>query len=163
MRAPSAGVPPPGGNPLPSGRMLMSHDAISAGAMGWPRLGPAAQHVPAPSVSTKTTMRRARSCIDMSDTSVGVDRPARNAVEMLTRKTRHWRDVLGLAAMRHKLRARRLHVAALVPGAALQQGRSSIPAPRHAETGKSLGEHRLLQRRLRPGLATVGGNHDLRD
>src|SRR5687767_4093208 len=39
IRAPSAGVPLPGGRPVPSGKTLMFHAAISAGLIGFPRFG----------------------------------------------------------------------------------------------------------------------------
>src|SRR5512145_2865671 len=39
MTAPCSDVPFPGGSPVPSGGMLMSHPAISAAVAGRPRLG----------------------------------------------------------------------------------------------------------------------------
>src|SRR5215471_9949640 len=39
MTAPCSGVPLPGGSPVPSGGMLISHPATSAGVAGRPRLG----------------------------------------------------------------------------------------------------------------------------
>src|ERR1700730_15351544 len=39
MASPSIAVPRPGGRPTPSGPMLMSHAAISAGAIGCPNCG----------------------------------------------------------------------------------------------------------------------------
>ncbi len=71
--------------------------------------------------------------------------------------------LLGLAALRDELGAQRLRVAGLVPGAALQHRGAAVPAPRHAEAGERLGQHRRLQRRLRPALAAVRRDHDLGD
>src|ERR1700737_4553846 len=39
MASPSIAVPRPGGRPTPSGPMLMSHAAMSAGAIGCPNCG----------------------------------------------------------------------------------------------------------------------------
>src|SRR5260221_4153366 len=152
--APCAGVPPPIGRPVPSGWMLMSHAAMSAGSIGVPRFGPAAKAALDPRPSARATAGSL--CVDMFHLPFAVDRPAGEAVVMLVREGQHVRDFVGLAALGHELGAGRLHVAALVPGAALQYGRAAVPAPGHAEPGKGLGERRRLQRRLRPTLAAVG-------
>src|SRR6267142_1024370 len=152
--APCAGVPPPIGRPVPSGWMLMSHAAISAGSSGVPRFGPAAKAAPDPRASARAMAGSL--CVDMFHLPFAVNRPAGEAVVVLVREGQHVRDLLGLAALGHELGAGRLHVAALVPGAALQYGRTAIPAPRRPEPSESLGEHRLLQRRLCPALAAVG-------
>src|SRR6267378_6575248 len=157
MRAPWAGVPPPGGSPVPSGMMLMSQAAISAGSMGVPRFGPAAKAALDPRPSARAMAGSL--CVDMFHLPFAVDRPAREAVVVLVREPEHVRDLLGLAALGHELSAGRLHVAGLVPGAALQYGRTAVPPPGHTEPRESLREHRSLQRRLRPTLAAVGRNH----
>src|SRR5712692_3173489 len=159
MRAPCAGVPPPGGRPVPSGWILMSQAAMSAGSTGVPRFGPAEKAALEPRPSARTMPGSL--CVNMLHLAFAVDRPAREAVVVLVRKGQDGRDLLGLAALSHELGAGRLHVAGLVPCAALQYRRPAVPPPGHAEPGKSLGEHRRLQRRLRPALAAVGGNHDL--
>ena len=69
----------------------------------------------------------------------------------------------GLPAMGDELRARRLHVAAFVEGAALQAAGSAVPAPGHAEARERFGHDRILQARLRPALAAVGGDHHFGD
>src|SRR5882762_5934140 len=161
MRAPWAGVPPPGGSPVPSGMMLMSQAAISAGSMGVPRFDPAAKAALDPRPSARAMAGSL--CVDMFHLPFAVDRPAGEAVVVLVRETQHVRDLLGLAALGHELGAGRLHVAALVPRAALQYGRTAVPPPWHAEPSKGLGKHRRLQRRLRPTLAAVGRNHHLGD
>src|SRR5215831_14120714 len=71
--------------------------------------------------------------------------------------------LLGLAARRYEIRAQRLHVAALVPGSALQDRRAAVPVPWCAEAGERLRDHWRLQRRLRPRLAAVGRHHHLGD
>src|SRR5882762_2949396 len=63
MREPSAGVPLPGGRPEPSGMMLISQAAISAGEIGFPRFGPCAKAALEPRMRAKrdtTFERRAR-------------------------------------------------------------------------------------------------------
>src|SRR2546427_6169965 len=108
--------------------MLMSQAAISAGPL----------------------------CIDMFDLPIALDRPGRNAVVVLAWEARYGRDFRGLAAHGNDLGAGRLHVAGLVPGAALQYRGTTIPAPGRTKPGEGLTRHRLLQRRLRPALAAVG-------
>src|SRR2546422_2697147 len=144
MRAPWAGVPPPGGRPVPSAWMLMSQAAISAGAIGVPRFGPAEKAAPEPRPSARAIPRSL--CVDMFHLPFAVDRPAREAVVVLVRESQHVRDLLGLAALGHELGAGRLHVPRFIPGAALQYRRTAVPPPGHAEPRESLGEHRRLQR-----------------
>src|SRR5258708_32443004 len=157
--APCAGVPLPGGSPRPSGRMLMSQGASSASPMGWPRPGPAANPVVIFNISKKQESLG----INMPHPSRSVDRPARRAVVVLARKPRDRRRLQGLAADGDDLGARRLHVPRLVPGAALQHRRSAVPVPGDAKARERLGEHRLLQRPLRPARAAVGRHHHFRD
>src|SRR6266853_1609997 len=107
MRAPWAGVPPPGGRPVPSGWMLMSQAAMSAGSMGVPRFGPAAKAAPEPRPSARTTAGSL--CVDMFHLPFAVDRPAGEAVVVLVREGQYVRDLLGLAALGHELVAGRLH------------------------------------------------------
>src|SRR6266545_7702077 len=160
MRAPCAGVPPPGGKPVPSGRMLMSHAAMSAGSIALPKPGPSAKAAPAANASAAAEIETLR--VNMFHLPFAVDAPAREAVVVLVRKAEHGRDIPGLAALGHELCAGRLHVAGFVPRAALQYRRSAVPAPGHAEPGKGLGEHRRLQRGFSPALAAVCGDYYLR-
>src|SRR5437660_5138741 len=153
MRAPCAGVPPPIGRPVPSGWILMSQGAISPGSMGVPRFGPAAKAAPEPRPSARTMAGSL--CVDMFYLPFAVDRPAREAVVVLVREPQHVRDLVGLAALGHELGAGRLHVAGLVPGAALQDRWPAVPSPGHAEPGEGLGEYRRLHRGLCPALAAV--------
>src|SRR2546425_150665 len=111
-------------------------------------------------VSARTTAELRSLGVNMGALPLAVDRPARDAVVVLAREGRDGRDRLGLAALGHDLGAGRLRVAGLVPRAALQDCRPAIPVPGHAEAGKSLAQHRRLQRRLPPALTAVGRNHD---
>src|SRR5467141_4129990 len=126
MGAPCAGVPLPGGKPLPSGGMLMSQAAMSAVSMGLPRLGPAARQ---PKLTAKIDRAAVNLCVDMAHRPRAADRPAGHAVVVLARERRHRRDFHSLAAYGDDLRAGRLHVACLVPCPALQYGRAAIPVP----------------------------------
>src|SRR5438309_1831880 len=57
MASPSIAVPRPGGRPTPSGPMLMSHAAMSAGAIGCPNCGAWARDADAiVSIDMQTTM-----------------------------------------------------------------------------------------------------------
>src|ERR1700693_5356844 len=148
--APCAEVPLPGGRPVPSGMMEMSQAARSEGLTGLPRLGPSAKAAPAARANASETVLSESLRIDMLDLPFGVDRPAGDGIEVLARERQdRWR-LRGLTARGHELRPGRLRVAGFIPGAALQDGGTAVPAPRHAEAGEGLGQHRVLQGRLRP-------------
>src|SRR5262245_66495783 len=139
----------------------MFQAVMSASAIGLPSPGVSAAADPAPKAST-TARARTGLRIDMLDLPVALDAPARDAVVVLVgERQRGCHRLLGLAARGHELGARRLYVAGLVPGAALQDDRLAVPAPRHAEAGERFGKDRLLQRGLCPALAAIGRNHDL--
>src|ERR1700731_2465695 len=78
--APCAGVPLPGGSPVPSGITKMSQAARSEGLTGLPRLGPSAKAAPAARANAATE-QTASSCINMLDLPFGIDRPAGDGVE----------------------------------------------------------------------------------
>src|SRR5262249_13553993 len=138
--------------------MWMSQGASSVGLIGLPSSGPSARAAPATRRSEPTPSRSLR--VDMLHLPFGVARRAGDAVEVLAREGEPRRRLRGLAAMGDDLGARRLHVAALVPGAALQHRGPAVPAPRHAEARERPRQHRLLQRRLAPALASVRRAHD---
>src|SRR5438094_9392111 len=96
MCAPWAKVPLPGGKPAPSGMMLMSHAAISAGSTGLPRCGPSANAALKPSASAKAPAAIGSLCVNMFDLSLAVDRPTRDAVEVLVREGQYGRYRLPL-------------------------------------------------------------------
>src|SRR5438445_3994088 len=160
MRAPSAGVPLPGGRPEPSGSTLMSQAAMSAGLIGFPRLGVWAKATLALRASVSVTANPRRLRIYMLHLPAALDRPTGDRVVVLTGEAGHRRNSRGFAARRHQLGSGRLLVAGLVPRSALQYRRAAVPSPRHAESSERLVEDRLLQCRLRPALAAVGGHHD---
>src|SRR5262249_42165286 len=135
--------------------MLMSHALISASEIGFPSPGGSASDGSAAKASASRREGVALS-IDMLDLSLVVDRPAWGAVVVLVGDPERVGALRALAALGDELRAQRLRVSRLIPGAALQDRRLPIPAPRRAEAGKRLGLYRLLQRRLRPALAAVG-------
>src|SRR6266853_5297399 len=186
MRAPSAGVPWPGGRPEPSGSTLMSQAAISAGLIGFPRFGAWAKATPALRASVSVTANlcskraqrnaaaafsgkseeAAASCalrrlrVNMLHLPAALDRPTGDGVVVLAGEAGQRRNFGGFAARRHQLGSGRLLVAGLVPRPALQYRGAAVPTPRHAESSERLAEDRLLQCRLRPALAAVGGHHD---
>src|SRR5207244_12969641 len=127
----AASWPRPLGRPGPAGRMWMSPAARSPCVTGVPRLGPAARAGPAINISR--TLR-----VNMADSSRCIDAPAGDAVVVLARKHGHRRHARSLAAHRDDFGARRLHVALIVPGAALQHCRAAIPLPRDAKARERL-------------------------
>src|SRR5215468_4243437 len=87
IRAPSAAVPLPGGRPVPSGRMLMFQAAISAGVRGFPRFGDCAKAAFELRTSVSTKMYPPSLCVDILHLSTALDRPARDGVVVLVRKS----------------------------------------------------------------------------
>src|SRR5262249_2554873 len=147
------------GRLVPSGSTSRFHGLMSSSVMFLPRPGVSASAVPAPNTAVSASESR-RLRVDMFDLPFAVDAPAGDAVVMLVRERERARDrPLGLAARGHELRAGRLHVASLVPGAALQHDRLTIPTPGHAEADEGLRIDRALQRGLAPALAAVGRHH----
>src|ERR1700716_848198 len=148
MAAPCANVPLPGGRPLPSGPMLKSHSASSASLTGLPSPGrsPAIAVAAPPSASTSGTTTARRLPVDMLELPFVVGGPTRDDVHVPHREGGHRSVHLGFAALGEHLRARRLHVAGLVPGTALQHDRLAVPAPGRAEPGQGLAEHRRVER-----------------
>src|SRR5579871_5557919 len=140
---------------------------MSCSDMGLPRFGepPGLCAPTAPTLNTSAVARANSDLrIDMLDLPFAVDAPAGDAVVVLVReRERGGERLLGLAPRRHEFRAQWLHVAGLVPGAALQDRGLAIPAPGHLEPRECLVEDRLLQRRLAPALAAVRRHQDLGD
>src|SRR3989442_7673390 len=149
MRAPSAGVPLPGGRPVPSGRMLMFQAAISAGVSDFPRFGVCAKASLVLRTSVSTTMYPPSLRVYMLHLPAAPDRPTRDGIVVLARKCGDGWSPSGLAAHSHELGSRRLHVAGLVPRTTLQYSSTAVPPPRQAESRESPALHRLLQCRLR--------------
>src|SRR5262245_29493575 len=137
---------------MPSGSILMSQDAISAGAMGCPNCGAcAAAEVATTAIAAPSTRR---SSIDIACFPFFVDAPACNGIVVVD---------AAQPAFGHELRAARLHHAGVVGRTALQDGRTSVPLPRHAEAHWRLRQDRLLQSCWRPGASAVGRDIHLPD
>src|SRR5262252_2549356 len=94
--APCAAVPLPAGRPVPSGRMLMSHAAMSASEIFAPRPGDCAKAAP----EQRRRAATRRSGVDMFHLPLAVHRPAREAVVVLVGESERIRRFLGLAALR---------------------------------------------------------------
>src|ERR1700741_2739924 len=141
----------------------MSQARMSASVMVLPRLGDCAVAVPA--AKARVAARAIKSLrVHMLDLPFAVDAPAGDAVVVLVdERERVLHRLRALPAQRDDLRARGLRVAGLIPGAALQDDRLTVPAPRHAEAGEGLRLRRALQRRLGPTLAGVGRDHHTGD
>src|ERR1700730_12466421 len=147
---------------MPSGAMLMSHGARSAGVIGCPNLGAsAASATLRPSASA--VVKASNSRIDMAHLALVINPPARDGVAVLHRECRHVRRTPGRAALGDECFSRRLHVAGLVRRTALQDRCATIPVPRNAEASECFAQNRRLQRRLCPALATVGRDLDFAD
>src|SRR5262249_4430806 len=146
--------------------MLMSHSARSAWLTGRPRCGDSARAAPAASASMQAAMARSRMDVlrvDMAHLALAIDRPARDRIVVVAREAAHRGRLGGLSAPGDELLARGLRVSALVPGTALQDRGSAVPAPRHAEAGEGFRQPRLVERSFRPALAAVGRHEDLCD
>src|SRR5436190_6026400 len=135
--------------------MLISQAAISAASIGLPRLGASAAAAPAARQKPSQTAETSPLRVNMLDLPGAVDPPAGDRVKMMVQHDRDRRDGLQLAALGDKLRTGRLHVAGLVPGAALQNRGAAVPAPGHAKAGERLAQHRLRQCRLPPTLPAI--------
>src|SRR5262245_20851297 len=141
----------------------MFQAVISASLIGLPRPGVSATAALAPNANAS---ERANSAlrVDMLDPSGTIDAPAVYAVVVLVgERQRVLHRRAGLAARGNELGTERLHRAGFIPGATLQDHRLAIPTPGHAEAGERLGQHRLLQCRLRPAFAAVGRDQDFGD
>src|SRR5580692_4313848 len=97
IAAPCADVPLPFGNPVPSGRMLMSQLAIAASLSGLPRCGVSARDMPAVAASSSEAARTMCLCVDMLDLAIACDAPACDRVVVLIGKRQHGRRLCQLA------------------------------------------------------------------
>src|ERR1700719_5244850 len=109
--------------------MLMSKSASSASLTGLPSPGRSAATAVAapPSASMRGMTTIKRLSVDMLDLPFVVGSPARDDVHVPHREGGHRNVDLGLAALGEHLGAGRLHVARLVPRAALQHDRLAVP------------------------------------
>src|SRR5918996_5487768 len=131
--APWSGVPLPGGSPVPSGGMLMSHPAISAGVAGRPRLGVSWATLDVYAARARITITTAVTLrIDIFPLAGGLYLPRLDGIVV--------KD--GVGAMRADQGvARRLDGTAVVGGAALQHGRGTVPLPGDAEARQCPWQH----------------------
>src|SRR5437764_7895797 len=132
--------------------MLMSQGAASAGAIGWPNCG-ACPNATA-GAATIAAQRSRRSSIHIGKLPFFVNAPALDGVVMI---------IAAEAALLAEGRARWLHHAGIVGGAALQHGGPSVPLPGHAEARERLRQDGAVERGLGPALAAVGRDLDLPD
>src|SRR5204863_1654276 len=139
--SPCLALPRPAGRPAPSGPMLMSQGAMSAGAIGCPNCGACAKagETAMSTAAQKTAPLR----IHIARLPLFVDAPAGDRAVVIS---------AAQSAFRDELSARRLHHAGVVRRAALQHRRATVPLPRRAKPSHGLGQHRLLQRRGSPAL-----------
>src|SRR5262245_31856063 len=103
----------------------MSQAAMSSGATGCPSLGPCAN-----TGNAKTMIVPAARClrIDIADLAFLVDAPTRNGVIVIDAAE---------PALGGELSPRGLHHAAVVRGATLQDGGTTVPLPGRAEPHRS--------------------------
>src|SRR5262245_13736473 len=129
----------------------MSHGARSAGAIGCPKRGASAARTGAAAIATATPIIAApattRSRERIACLPSLVDPPAGDGIVVV---------LPAQPAVGDELRARGLHHAGIVGGAALQQRRAAVPLPGGAKTRERLRQHGLLQRSAGPALAAVG-------
>src|SRR6266850_3343856 len=152
MASPSIAVPRPGGRPTPSGPMLMSHAAMSAGAIGCPSCGAWARAADAfVSIDMQTAMGLS---VNIAGLPRLVNAPACDGVVVIDPTQ---------AALVSELRARWLHHTCVVSGATLQHGGTAVPLPRCAEAHRRLWQDRALQSRPRPASSAVSRHFDLPD
>src|SRR6266481_8774696 len=137
---------------MPSGPMLMSHAAMSAGAIGCPNCGAWARAADAiVRIDMQTAMLLS---VNIAGLPHLVNAPACDGVVVVDPTQ---------AALGRELRTRWLHHAGVVSGAPLQHGGTAIPLPRCAEAHGRLWQDRALQSRRRPASPAVGRHFDLPD
>src|SRR5438477_1794674 len=123
----------------------MSHGARSAGAIGWPNDGACALAMTAPA-SSSAALRTADLHIRIGRLPLVVDLPGLDGVKVV---------LAAQAAIGNELRARGLHHAGVVGGAALQLRRAAVPLPSGAEARERLRQHRIVEHRRRPAFSPV--------
>src|SRR2546430_3333230 len=139
---------------MPSGAMLMSQGARSAGVIGCPNLGASAASAtlrPSASAVAKASI----SCIDMAHLALVIDPPARDDVAVLHRERRDVRRTPRRAALGDECLSRRLHVAGLVCRTTLQGCGATIPVPWNTEASERFAQNRRLQRSRRCSVCTT--------
>src|SRR6516225_7727081 len=111
---------------------------MAASSIGFPRCGVSANEAPAVMASNSEAERIACLGVNMPDLPVARDAPTGDRIVVLIGKRQNRRLLCQLAACGHEFGTGRLHIARLIPGAALQRGRTAVPSPGHAEAGEGL-------------------------
>src|SRR5882672_6328527 len=133
----------------------MSHPETSTGVASRPRFGPSPARTGAISaIVMPSTAHTAELRVHIFHLPARRDTPRLDSVVVVEELR---------AFVAHELVARWLDRARLVDSAALEHGRPAVPSPRHAKARQGLGQHRLAQRRLAPGLTTVSRHFHFRD
>src|SRR5258708_37132072 len=153
MGAPCAAVPSPGGSHLPSRPISISQAAMSAGLTGLPRLGLGRLAAKAGAIAKAQSRSGMRALsIGMFHHAMLIDRPACDRVEVMIAERPNGRHGIQLAARRHELSPCRLISTLIIPGATLQNCRTTGPPPGHAKTAEGLAHDRPLKGVLAPTL-----------
>src|ERR1700730_4792073 len=134
--------------------MLMSQAAMSAAVTGLPNCGPSAAPAGATAMTSIAAPRARRSSKHIARLPGLIDLPAGDGIVVV---------VAAQAPIGDELRARGLHHAGVVGGAALQHGGTAVPLPGGAEAGQRLGQDRVLQGRWCEALPAIGRDLDLPD
>src|SRR3990167_6110653 len=121
--------PLPLGRPLKSGRTSMSQAATSLGVASRPMPGKAVCASAAPTASRATAISSSRE-LNILHLAAFLHQPRLDRVVVIDRARAAHRAVLPVG---------RLHVAGVVGGAALHQGRLAVPHPVDVEAGQALG------------------------
>src|SRR2546428_59811 len=126
-------VPAPGGSPRPSGGMLMSQPAISAGVAGRPSAGVSRAVVPAQPPTAMIRLARANaSRVDILDLTARLDGPGLDRVVVED-------DVC--AVLGDQPIASGLEMADVVRRATLEYGRGAVPLPGDPEARQRVRQH----------------------
>src|ERR1700731_1705580 len=134
--------------------MLMSQAAMSAAVTALPNCGPSAAPAGETAMTSIAAPRARRSSKHIARLPGLIDLPAGDGIVVV---------VAAQAPLGDELRARGLHHAGVVGGAALQHGGAPVPLPGRAEPRQRLRQDRLLQGRRRKALTAVGRDLDLPD
>src|SRR5262245_61232009 len=118
----------------------MSQSTRSASVTGCPRSGLSADNA-APAENASAAAMANRLGMAIPGLPLAVDRPALDHVHVPHREGGHGHIDARLATLGEKLGTRRLNVARLVPGTALQHDRLTVPQPGQAEAGQGLAQH----------------------
>src|SRR6185369_6202539 len=150
MGLPSAAVPLPGGNPLPSGGMVRSQSLTSSavGARPTPYVGiwAATGEAPAAARSIPSAVTSRSLYVDIVDAAIGRHLPALDGIVVVDRVQ---------AADLGQFGERRLEIAGFIDAPRLENDRAPIPAPVESEASVGEAEDRFLELGVLPGLSGI--------